>query len=298
MGLIGEDGVLSFKDLEKSLTALFLDDYFWIKKIVWSTPRVNNLSTSGYLYSNRSMNTIGSVACSYYSPNVGIALEQLRMKTDGCILAEVSTELSSSVRMTACIEEGRPEPGRPVHSFGKIGLDFETNDITLSADVDLINGPSVQGCALLNFFDRLNLGGEFLCNTHIDEKDQPEIIDCNVGVSFEASDSALSIRTVDLFDIFRFGYVQHQVASLDLDLGIKVDYRIRNNRQRLTLGGKWRPNKDTEIKGKMDSDLVISSSFSQDIMPFLRLSLCTMVDLKHNVGSDGYFFGFGLNFKL
>jgi hypothetical protein len=132
------------------------------------------------------------------------------------------------------------EPGKPVHSFGKIGIDYEASDMTVSADVDIINGPSVQGCALLNFYKRLNIGGEFLCNTHFDEKEKPEIIDCNVGISFNTTDLSLSVRTVDLFDIFRFGYVQRNVAALDLDLGARVDYRIRNNHQRLTLGGKWR----------------------------------------------------------
>lgn len=119
-------------------------------------------------------------------------------------------------------------------------MDYDRKDMTLSADIDIINGPSVQGCALLNFYNRLNIGGEFLCNTHFDEKEKPEIIDCNVGVSFNTSDLALSMRTVDLFDIFRFGYVQHRVAKLDLDLGVRVDYRIRNHHQRLTVGGKWK----------------------------------------------------------
>ena len=127
-----------------------------------------------------------------------------------------------------------------MHSFGKIGLDYEKKDMSLSADVDIINGPSIQGCALLNFYNRLNLGGEFLCNTHFDEKEKAEIIDCNVGMSFNATDTSLSVRTADLFDIFRFGYVQRNVAALDLDLGVRVDYRIRNHHQRLTVGGKWR----------------------------------------------------------
>lgn len=229
----------------------------------------------------------------------------LCIQTNGCLLAEIATPLSPTLKLTACIEDGRQEPGKPVHSFGKIGVDYERPDMTISADVDIINGPSVQGCALLNFHNRLRIGGEFLCNTHFDEKEKAEIIDCNIGASLNISDVTLSVRTVDLFDIFRFGYVQRRVASLDLDLGAQVNYRIRNNHQRLTLGGKWRytlfmhyiarsytndmlyalvyiyrPNLHTELKAKVDSDLVISTSFSQDILPFMRLSLCTMVSLS------------------
>jgi hypothetical protein len=145
------------------------------------------------------------------------------------------------MKLTACIEEGRHEPGKPVHSFGKIGIDYESKDMTLSSDIDLINGPSLQGCVLLTFFNRLKIGGEFLCNTHFDEKEKPEIIDCNIGVSLlHGTDTSLSMRTLDLFDVFRFGYIQHRIGSADLDLGVRVDYRVRSNHQRLSLGGKWR----------------------------------------------------------
>jgi hypothetical protein len=52
-----------FKDLENALTSLFTEDYFWIKKIKWKTSdKLNHLSTFGYLYSNRSMSTIGSAS--------------------------------------------------------------------------------------------------------------------------------------------------------------------------------------------------------------------------------------------
>jgi hypothetical protein len=37
------------------------------------------------------------------------------------------------------------------------------------------------------------------------------------------------------------------------------------------------PNESTEIKAKVDSDLVVSTSFSQDILPFMRMSICTLV---------------------
>lgn len=162
------------------------------------------------------------------------------LQTDGCLLAEISAPITPSLQLTACIEDGRMEPGKPVHSFGKIGVDFDGGDMSVSADIDVINGPSLQGCALLNFYNYLNIGGEFLFNTHFDEKEKPEIIDCNVGIALNTTNVSLSVRTVDLFDIFRFGYVHRQVANHDLTLGAKVDYRIRNNHQKLTLGGKWR----------------------------------------------------------
>ena len=38
-----------------------------------------------------------------------------------------------------------------------------------------------------------------------------------------------------------------------------------------------RPNENTELKAKVDSDIVISTSFSQDILPFLRMTLCALV---------------------
>lgn len=98
--------MLFFKDLENPLFSLFNEDYFWIKRIKWKSRRTENLSTCGYLYSNRSMSTVGSVSCksdvvytvvihdivmdffyllyittvSYINPTGGIAIQNLRMK--------------------------------------------------------------------------------------------------------------------------------------------------------------------------------------------------------------------------
>ena len=83
--------------------------------------------------------------------------------------------MTEEVKLIACIEDGRVETGRPLHSFGKIGMDYTTtissqngteNNVAAQLDIDVVNGPSLQGTALFAA-PRFRVGGEFLFNTHV-----------------------------------------------------------------------------------------------------------------------------------
>jgi hypothetical protein len=45
----------------------------------------------------------------------------LFVQTDGRMFAEASYLINNNLKCTACIEDGRQEPGKPLHSFGKLG---------------------------------------------------------------------------------------------------------------------------------------------------------------------------------
>lgn len=53
------------------------------------------------------------------------------------------------------------------------------------------------------------------------------------------------------------------------------DYLVNLNL--LYIFSLCRPNEHTALKAKVDSDLVVSASFSQDIFSCMRMSLCTLV---------------------
>jgi hypothetical protein len=94
-------------------------------------------------------------------------------QSNGRILGEASYVVNDKFKLVTCIEDGRVEPGKPLHSFGKLGVDYTTalgtttgNNLAAQLDVDIVNGPSIQGAALFSF-PYFRIGGEFLCNTHV-----------------------------------------------------------------------------------------------------------------------------------
>lgn len=161
------------------------------------------------------------------------------LQTDGRVLGQASFQTTSNLKLVACIEDGRVEPGKPLHSFGKLGFDYCHKDkVSAQGDVDIVNGPSIQGSFLcqLRF---LQIGGEFMCNTHLEDKNsKPELVDLNVGGAFVAPDWFASVRTTNLFSNIRVGYTC--VLSRTLNFGALVNYRVFQNQQSVLIGALWR----------------------------------------------------------
>jgi hypothetical protein len=159
--------------------------------------------------------------------------------------------------------------------------------MSAQADVDIVNGPSVQGSFLcqLRF---LQLGGEFMCNTHLEEKNsKPELVDLNVGGAFIAPDWFASVRTTNLFKNVRVGYTC--VLSRTLNFGALVNYRVFQNQQSVLIGALWRyacsclfsqnyrPDDHTQVRGRIDSAAIVGVSLHQRLTNYLNMTLCAEV---------------------
>jgi hypothetical protein len=79
-------------------------------------------------------------------------------------------------------------------------------------------------------------------------------------------------------------------------VGALVDYRIKSNHQSLAIAMRWKPDQQTVVKGKVDSDAIFSASFRQRLSKFLQLTFCAEVDGKE-MGAEGHKFGIGLEFE-
>jgi hypothetical protein len=118
-----------------------------------------------------------------------------------------------------------------------IGFDFLSANVAVQGDVDVVNGPSVQSSAMLTT-KYVNIGGEFLCNTHLEDKRKGmELIDLNVGILINGPDWKTSFRTANLFCNYRVGFICN--ISNTVDLGAQVNYRIDNSHQSVMIGAKW-----------------------------------------------------------
>ena len=203
-----------------------------------------------------SFGTSGSISAAYPNPG-GVSLENFRIKvsglytvmlypsqigmfqTDGRVLAKASLKLFDFVNFTACIEDGRQEPGKSVpQSYGKLGLDFSSTLVDISSDIDIVNGPVLSGGFLFHS-NMIRAGGEMVYNTHWDDRDQrAEVLDAAIGASIDGPDWMASFRTMDLFSNIRLSYIHR--TSPTFCLGGLVDYRLRNNYQSLMVGAQWR----------------------------------------------------------
>lgn len=166
-----------------------------------------------------------------------ISLDKLRVKSDGRLLAELSLKLSNSTKMTISTEDGRQEPGKPLHSIGKLGMELSLPYLNADVDVDVVNGPLVHGSVLYKY-GNIGVGGEALVNTHAEDKDQSvEFADMNFGMSYFGHDWKLIARTTNSLENIRVGYLHN--FSPSLVLVSQVDYHLKSNAQKIAFGSKY-----------------------------------------------------------
>lgn len=153
-------------------------------------------------------------------------------------MAEASYRLTAPMKFTVSVEDGRQEPGKPLHSFGRIGAQYTTPSLAVDADVDVVNGPTIRTSALLRKYSVL-LGFDLQYNTHFEDKSMtPEVLDVNIGLGYEGRGWHFAAKTMEMLSSLRVGYF-HKVNQ-DVTAGFMVDYRLRTNYQKIVLGAKWR----------------------------------------------------------
>jgi Eukaryotic porin len=225
-----------FCDIGKGVKDLLDDDYFYVQRLKISTTNESKLSwlTEGELSSKGSF---ASISASLKSPN--LSLDNFRIKSDGRIHVEASLQTNESTKFTICAEDGRQEPGKLLHSNGKIGCEFRSPAISGKADLDIVNGPTFRSSLLYNFTDKFNFGSEIAVNTRLEEKDlSPEISDVNIGMSYKGTDWNLSAKTHDTLGTLRVSYL-HSVSP-KLHVCSRLDYRLKSNSQKIFVGSSYR----------------------------------------------------------
>lgn len=129
------------------------------------------------------------------------------------------------------------EPGRPLHSFGKLGVEYTVPVLAVTADVDVVNGPTMNASALIKKYS-FSGGFDLQYNTHLEDKNlPPEIVDFNVGMAYQGSDWSSFLRTTELLTNIRGGYL-HKVTKA-VDVAALFDYRLKTNYQKLAVGTSW-----------------------------------------------------------
>ena len=135
-------------------------------------------------------------------------------------------------------EDGRQEPGKPLHSFGKIGVEYSIPALSMSGDIDVVNGPTFGASVLMKTHQFLG-GFDLHYNSHLEDKDlSPEIVDFNVGIGYKGQDWSAFAKTTELMSSLRGGYL-HRISSR-VSAAALFDYRLKTNYQKMTVGCNWR----------------------------------------------------------
>lgn len=128
------------------------------------------------------------------------------------------------------------EPGKPLQSFGKVGCELTLPAAIVTVDVDVVNGPLVRSSALChNTSKTSHFAFEVLLNTHFEDKGQnPELADVNLGLSVSRPSWNVSARTFEFLSAVQVSYLQQYSSTLLV--GSQIDYRLKSNGQKISVG--------------------------------------------------------------
>lgn len=278
-----------YKDLNKSCKDLLNDDFFFTQKF-----KIKSRAADGVTWTSEGelsqKGALGRLTAAYKHPS-GVSLDKLQLKTDGRVQVEASMALDDALRFTVAAEDGRQEPGKPQHSYGRLGMELQKPSASANVELDIVNGPALKAAAVLargNTF----VGGELNYNTHLEERERkPEFIDYNVGAGYRGLDWEASVSTSDKLGAVHVHYMQK--VTPEVDVGAAFKYKFNEDMQQLTVGCAYRPDALTTFKAKFNTNALLSMSFSQKISKYVRLTLAGEADTQE-WAADSHKFGLGL----
>lgn len=218
------------------------------------------------------------------------------MTTHGRIVGEASlTDVADGLTFTVKAEDGSPtnNAGRKYKEYGKIGADYVTSNFSFTSEVDVVNGPVVKASAL-TAYESVLLGGDVTYDTAMDESSgSPSLTDYNVGVAYQSSDFAATVKTAKKASIINVSYFQDY--DKDTDVAATISYNTKDSDAKLIVGATMDFDSESSVAGKVDSTGIISLVYNQNLKNKIKLTSAAEIDAK-NFDSDGHKFGMALTF--
>jgi hypothetical protein len=259
-------------------------------------------------------------------------LNKIAFDSEGKVYGEMTMYTSKNSKLYVCAEDERQEPGRPIKSFGTIGSNFSTTNLTIDTSVDIVNGPTSRSWIYYHYQPwNLKIGSEIQINSHFDDaKDANfkksnsistnagsginsngsqqvtgngngnsnggnlmEIENFNVGMAFSGKSYTFSAKTNDKCGSISFGY-HHQINPF-VAIGTIVNYGLTSNAQNLLMGCKINLDKNNIIKMKMNSAGEVSGTLNHRLNSFSTFDISAKANL-HQTTSTSQKIGIGFAF--
>lgn len=298
----------TFASIGKERFDFFDDGFFNSKKLIVKVKNSAGVAINFESDIEAKGNMASSISSSYKTGN-SVSLDKFRVKSDGRISLEACMKLNDSVKLTVAAEDSRQEPGKPVYSFGKLGFEYKVPLLgILAADVDVVNNYSLRSSVVTNY-NAFKFGAQCVVsgktrenNTHLEHKQTtgglsdgvPELLDLSFVSAYKGAGWDASVITRNFLKSLRVSYIQ--TLSPTVDVGAQVDYGILVNSHKFNIGAKMAIDEKSQVKAKLDTAALLSSSFTQKLSDKVTMTVCAAVDIS-NWSADSHKFGFGLTFE-
>jgi len=274
----------AFKDIGKACSDLLTKDY----KVGKSTVEVKSKTSNGVTFTPEGTKAgdkfTGSLAAKYVFA-AGIESE-VKLLTSGVV--EATIEGSPMKDLVVTLDCARPEPSKPgLLSAAKCTMDYKKETCTAKVAYDIY--PGALACAGSYVYDALTLG----CSADYSTT-KGALTKYGAACQFVQPDFSViaKLATAVGKNPCYTGMYYHKVSS-DMQVGAELTHTSGKD-VGLAFGCMYKLDKDTTVKGKVDADGMLYSSYKQKLSPLATMTLAAQIDTV-NLSENKHKFGMVLN---
>lgn len=297
----------SFSAIGKERAEFFDDGYFNTKRLLI---KVRNSAGVEFTHESEVLPKGGMISSilSSYKNSGAVSLDKFKVHGDGRVSLEACMKLNNFVKLTVAAEDSRQQPGKSSYSFGKLGFLYRNPIVTVASDLDVVNNFALRS-SVISSYNSFKLGAHCVVQSPSDDqvgkpdngiggggivsRIVPELVDLSFISSYRGVGWSASAITRNYMKILSVSYLQH--LSPTVTVGAQVDYGILVNSHKFCVGGKVMIDEKSSVKAKLGTNAILSTSFSQKLSDFVRMTVCAEVDIS-DWSAESHKFGFGLTF--
>mmetsp|Transcript_58999 Transcript_58999/g.97541 ORF Transcript_58999/g.97541 Transcript_58999/m.97541 type:complete len:287 (+) Transcript_58999:60-920(+) len=276
-----------FKDIGKACTDLLSKDY----KVGKNTVEIKSKAANGVTFTplaTKSGDSIsGSLAMKYGFPG-GITTEAT-MNSSGVLSA--TTEVAGLAKgLTVSLDCETTTKGNALFSSGKATVDYKQDVFTAKAVYDYYKGAASAAASAA--YAALTVGASADYNVS-----KSALTKYAAAGQYAASDFTIAAKLSEALGkpdgkVFEGSYFHTVSKAMQVGTEIK---KPASSEVSLGFGCAYQLDKSTAVKGKVDTDGILSGSYKQKLSSISTLTLAAAVDTVNLTESSKHKFGLALN---
>jgi len=226
-----------------------------------------------------------SLETKYKYSDYGVTFVE-KWNTDNLLSTEITIEdqLAKGLKFTFDTTF-EPNSGR---KSAKIKSAYRNEYLHSTADVDFdFAGPTIHGSTVFGYKGFM-AGYQASYDTA-----NSKLIANNVGLGYKSGDVTLHSA---VNDATKFVGTIHNKVNDNLEASAMLNWASESSNSSLTLGGKYKIDKDTSCKVKVNNGLQVGLSYTQSLRSGVQITLSSLINAK-SLDQPGHKLGLALNLE-
>lgn len=289
-----------YDDVDKAARDLLNDDFKFDRKLKIKSKTSNGVSfTSDTTMSGEgSSRAVLSKVSAKFNHKSGFNVDKLEVSTHGRVVGEASMGgVADGLTLTLKAHDGTQSnsAGKKYSPYGRLGAEYVSDRVSATAELDVVNGPTLCGSALFAH-ENFVAGGEVTMNTHYDDEGvSPSLDNYGFTLGYRAQDFNATVRFGDFLDTWQASF-NHQ-CDKDTKFGAMLSYKVSDESKNLAVGAQRKLCSDTTVKGRVNKDGFVGLAYNQTLNSKVSLSTAAQIDAL-NFSADNHKFGMAVTFNL